>query len=122
MKKIILTIVVILTGLTKLGMAQEPKLPLVEAAVLADAFLKENLKEDKYYLRSITLIRSSREGKYFKVTYTPPISRAAIEDNSKPIKSKYIKVTMDGKVSFEERESSGERRIIRRQRRVIGSE
>lgn len=94
--------------------AQEaaPKLPLSQAAKLAeDAIAAASLPAD-CFLRSITL--SEKDGvAFYQGTYKPTVRRRVKVDSApEPITIDFIRLSMDGKVTFESEEMAPRRRII----------
>lgn len=97
--------------------AQEaaPKFPLSKAAKLAeDAIAAASLPAD-CYLRSISLVEKPDVPAYFRATYKPPVTRRVrVNAEPSPIILEFIRISMDGKVSFEQEEMNPPRRIISR--------
>ena len=94
--------------------AQEaaPKLALSKAAKLAeDAIAAASLPAD-CYLRSITLMEKLDGTAYFRATYRPiPTNRVRVNAEPSPVTFEFIRISMDGKVSFEHEEITSRRRI-----------
>ena len=89
-----------------------PTLSLSKAAKLAeDAIASASLPADGF-LRSITLVQTADAPAYYRATFKPPpIRRAQVGSEPPTVTIDFIRIVMDGKVSFEKEERGGGRSI-----------
>jgi len=102
--RITLFLILTLSAVTfpKAGPIDPPSLSMMEAAAIAQKKLDELKLPPEYFLRAISYHPSSKKEPAARYTafYEPPFSRSTEE----PIKIKFIKISMDGTASLEERE------------------
>jgi hypothetical protein len=107
-----LLVVTVFTAFTALADETLPTLPMSKAAKLAeDAITSASLPAD-HFIRSITLIQSAEAPAYYRALYKPPlILRVQVGIEPPPPTVDFIRVAMDGRVSFEQQELHPRRTI-----------
>jgi hypothetical protein len=110
MKSLAIFLLTILLS-TSFALAEDaaPSLPLSKAAKLAEDAIAEAKLPADCYVRSIALVRKEDAPAYYRATYK-------LVTLPSPAKFDIIRITMDGKVSFEQENSPLPR--VRVQKRV----